>query len=192
MGFLGKLLKLLTGTPSSAPTKKPSSQVSGSIQVPQTRQRPSIPLPKRKSDWQLIRQIVDANEVTTLHHFTDRANLESIKRNGGLYSWSYCERNGVRISRPGGNQLSRSLDNRRDIGDYVRLSFVNNTPMLYIARRDGRILSPVILEIDPDVIYWETTLFSDGNATANRSCIGGNLADFQRICFDILIGRPRC
>ncbi len=58
--------------------------------------------------------------------------------------------------------------------------------MFYIARRDGRLKNPRILEIDPEVIFWEETLFSDGNATANRALVGGSLSDFRNIRFDIL------
>ena len=35
------------------------------------------------------------------------------------------------------------------------------------------------------MIYWEETLFSDENATANSVIIGGGLDDFKRINFEL-------
>ncbi|WP_126146999.1 DarT ssDNA thymidine ADP-ribosyltransferase family protein [Synechococcus elongatus] len=140
----------------------------------------------RKSDWRNLEQLIQTNKITTLYHFTDQENLDSIRRRGGLYSWEYCENNQILIPRPGGNTLSRDLDRRRSLENYVRLSFAKHTPMFYIARRDGRLKNPRILEIDPEVIFWEETLFSDGNATANRALVGGSLSDFRNIRFDIL------
>lgn len=55
--------------------------------------------------------------------------------------------------------------------------------MLYVAQREGRINNPVFLEVSPEVIYLEDTLFSDENATANSVIIGCGLDDFKRINF---------
>ena len=140
----------------------------------------------RKRKWRQIKKIVDSERIKKLYHFTDQDNLPSIRINGGLYSWSHCESNDINIARPGGNQVSRSLDRGNGLEDYVRLSFVKKPPMYYVAKREGRIRNPVILEVSPEVILWELTLFSDGNATANRARIGGELEDFRRIRFDIL------
>ena len=38
-------------------------------------------------------RVMKLNNVEKLYHFTDRENLESIKKNGGLYSWDFCEKN---------------------------------------------------------------------------------------------------
>lgn len=140
----------------------------------------------RKKEWRQLKKAIESESIRVLYHFTDQANLSSILCSGGLYSWSHCERNGIRISRPGGNQASRRLDRQRGLEDYVRLSFVKEPPMYHVAKRDGRIQNPVILEVRPEVILWEQTKFSDGNATANRARIGGKLEDFRQIRFDIL------
>ena len=58
-----------------------------------------------------------------MYHFTDRANIPSIKKHGGPYSWYTCEQKSIEIKMPGGNQLSRDLDLRYNLHDYVRLSF---------------------------------------------------------------------
>lgn len=138
---------------------------------------------KYKNNWENFRAIVNKNNITCLYHFTDRENIPSIIRYGGLYSWYTCEQKSIEIPKPGGNQLARYLDLRHNLQDYVRLSFNKRQPMLYVAQRDGRINNPVFLEISPEVIYWEETLFSDKNATANSVVIGCGLDDFKRINF---------
>ncbi len=104
-----------------------------------------------------------------LYHFTDKRNIESIKSLGGLYSWRYMETNGFHIPKPGGNELSRSLDTRfSDWSDYVRLSFCSHHPMMNRLERNGYDL--VTLKIDSDIIS-ETSYISDINATSNYADI---------------------
>lgn len=136
-----------------------------------------------KSNWRIYEEIVNQNNITCLYHFTDIANIPSIKRNGGLYSWYSCGQKGIKIPVPGGSKLSRELDLKCNLHDYVRLSFNKRHPMLYVAQRDGRITNPIFLEISPEVIYWEETLFSNENAASNSAIIGGRLYDFKRINF---------
>ncbi|NQT62617.1 MAG: DUF4433 domain-containing protein [Candidatus Marinimicrobia bacterium] len=134
--------------------------------------------------------ILQANRISHLFHFTDRSNIPYIKHHGGLFSWGKLQSMNVTPPRPGGDQLSRQLDQRRHHQDYVRLCFHPNQPMRYIAMRDGRIADAVTLKIDPDLILWESTLFSNVNATANYANIGGTLSDFQKISFDLFrVGR---
>lgn len=149
------------------------------------RQRKAAAFPRR-ANWPEFEKVLTDHGIRHLYHFTDRANLESIKRHGGLYSWSHCEQNGIRISRPGGNVLSRNLDTRGGLEDYVRLSFHHDPLMLFVAKRDGRITDPVMLQVDPEVVYWETTKFCDGNATANIAHTGGTLDDLRRVRFDVI------
>ncbi len=138
--------------------------------------------PKLKTNWREFQAILKANHITCLYHFTDSRNIPSIIEYGGLYSWQYCESNGIAIPCAGGNLLSRRLDVRYSLQDYVRLNFNPNPPMLYVAEH---IQNPVILEVDPSVIYWATTKFSDINATDNMASIGDGLDDFQRIRFNV-------
>ena len=140
---------------------------------------------EKKSNWQEFKAVLDEHKIVKLYHFTDRDNLESIIKNGGLYSWMDCERKGIKITKPGGGDLSRQLDSARNLEDYVRVSFTTQHPMMYVAMKDGRISNPVILEIDPDVIFWKGTCYSNLNATKHtiRPNIGESLADFKQIHF---------
>lgn len=63
----------------------------------------------KKSNWQDYAQVLQEKGVTNFFHFTDRANIASIKNNGGLYSWKYCDKNNISIPVSGGNTLSRNV-----------------------------------------------------------------------------------
>ena len=137
----------------------------------------------KKSNWLEFKEILDQHRITKLYHFTDRDNLESIIKNGGLYSWMDCNRKGIKISKPGGGDLSRSLDLKDNLQDYVRVSFTREHPMMYVAMKEERISNPLILEIDPEVIYWSETKYADSNATRNDAHVGKGFEDFKCIHF---------
>lgn len=141
---------------------------------------------KKKSNWQEFQSFLQQNRITTLYHFTDKANISSIKERGGLYSWYYCDRNKITIPFAGGNELSRHLDTAQDLADYVRLSFCKEHPMKFIAKQEGRIKDPVILEIKLDVVYFKETRFANMNATKNEHCQGLKLENLKAIHFDII------
>jgi hypothetical protein len=138
---------------------------------------------EKKTNWNEYQSVIKDNRIEKLYHFTDRDNLESIIKNGGLYSWADCESKGIQINKPGGSDSSRSLDMRDNLQNYVRLSFVTQHPMMYVAMNDGRISNPVILEIDPEVIFWKGTKYADRNATKNGAKVGDTIADFNAIHF---------
>lgn len=138
---------------------------------------------EKKSNWLEFKAILDQHKITKLYHFTDRDNLESIIKNGGLYSWMDCNRKGIKISKPGGGDLSRSLDLKDNLQDYVRVSFTREHPMMYVAMKEERISNPLILEIDPEVIYWSETKYADSNATRNDAHVGKGFEDFKCIHF---------
>ena len=99
----------------------------------------------KKNNWQEFKAILDQHKIVKLYHFTDRDNLESIIKNGGLYSWGDCEDKGIKIAKPGGGLLSRELDAKDRLQHYVRVSFTAQHPMMYVAMQDGRLSNPVIL-----------------------------------------------
>lgn len=132
-----------------------------------------------KTNHIAIRNHLSANNIRYLYHFTDRRNLDSIRRNGGLYSWQYCDTHNIEIPYAGGDSTSRSLDCRYDLEDYVRLSFCDDHPMTYRLSQNGYDL--VLLKIKVEVAELETTLFSDMNATDNNCRYGSTLADLQRV-----------
>lgn len=152
----------------------------------QERQRLMALSSEMKDDWKIILNVLQENGIKYLYHFTDKSNIPSIKRYGGLLSWYYCKTQGIRISRPGGGDVSRQLDESRNLQDYVRLSFTKEHPMKYIAIKDGRIQNPVNLIIDIKAACIKSTLYSNKNATIKREPvnIGSTIDDLKQIHFE--------
>lgn len=150
------------------------------------KQRLELLSSEQKENWADFKQVLINNGIQYLYHFTDRRNIPSIKRNGGLLSWNYCVQHKIDIPSPGGGDLSRQLDISRNLQDYVRLSFTTQHPMMYVAMKDGRIDDPVILKIDPSVVYLKHTKYSNMNANIKRLApnIGISLEDFKKIHFN--------
>ena len=138
---------------------------------------------KRRKDYLKFKEILDQYQIKKFYHFTDRANIESIVKSGGLYSWGDCIKKGIYVVRPGGSELSRNLDRQENLQDYTRISLCKRHPMMYYAMNDGRIANPVILEIDTDILYQEGNIFSDKNAVRADANKGSSFSDFENLHF---------
>jgi hypothetical protein len=114
-------------------------------------------------------QLLISNGVKTLYHFTDRSCIPSI-REFGLQSWVALDKKGIK-GRRGSSALSRTLDQKKDLGDFVRLSFTPRHPMMYQALSERRIRNAVVLEIDLNVVLHSETLYSDRNAAAAAAVV---------------------
>lgn len=132
-----------------------------------------------KKNWEDIREYLRWNGVSCLYHFTDRSNIQSIKKHGGLFSWKYSEEHGISIPRAGGSELGRKLDERYNLEDYVRLSFCDDHPMAYRLKQEGYNL--VLLKINVRVAWLQDTLFSDMNATDSAHHHGGTIEDLKLV-----------
>ena len=132
-----------------------------------------------KPNASAIQQYLHNAGVSYFYHFTDRRNLASIRKCGGLFSWKYCEQHSIIIPYTGGSDFSRSLDRSHGLADYVRLSFCDDHPMAFRLKQNDYDL--VLLKIKVDVASIDTTLFSDMNATDSNHHHGGSLEDLQRV-----------
>lgn len=126
-----------------------------------------------------IKNYIKENNIRYLYHFTDIRNIKSIIAHGGLFSWYSAPQNGVDIINPGGDTLSRSLDKRSNLEDYVRLSFTKWHPMMHKKEQEGANI--VVLKIHPSVAILHNTLFSNMNATSNMCSVGADLKALKRI-----------
>ena len=133
----------------------------------------------QKSDWLQFREYLESCHIGCFFHFTDISNLKSIIDNGGLYSWKYCAENNINIPKAGGGNLSRELDTRYNLEDYIRLSFCADHPMTDRLKQSGYNL--VLLLIKIDVAWFEETLFSDMNATDDLHHHGSLLEDLKKV-----------
>jgi hypothetical protein len=104
-----------------------------------------------------------------LFHFTDPKNIPSIKKYG-LLSWEQLLNRKIEHY-PASNELSRNLDRRYNLENYVRLSLNQNHPMFSAAIYYKRVESLIWLKINPNVIDLSGTLFSNTNATCNKVII---------------------
>ena len=134
---------------------------------------------RTKGDANKILQYLRMKGITRFYHFTDRQNLIRIKQLGGLYSWYYCEQNGIEIPNPGGDYDSRRYDIRHGLQDYVRLSFCDDHPMAWRKHKEGSSL--LLLYIDINVATFKDTLFTDRNAASSSFACGGNYDDLMKI-----------
>lgn len=104
-----------------------------------------------------------------LYHFTDESNVASIQK-FGLLSWPELRKRRI-PHRPNSNDLSRNLDKRKGLQDYVRLALSPDHPMAFKALSEKRISKVVWLEITDEVVDLPGVLFSDTNAAANHACV---------------------
>ncbi len=123
-----------------------------------------------------------------LYHFTDKLNIKNIKQYGGLYSWDFLEKNNIDFN-PGSNSRSQNTDSDKGLVDYVRLGLNDNLPMAHRAKAEGRIHNLKWLRIDPIVLLFEGTLFSDINANSYGANYGETIEHLMNIKFDIAQSR---
>lgn len=134
---------------------------------------------RKKDNAEEIINYLRIKGVRYFYHFTDENNLQSIKKYGGLYSWHYLKHNDIKIPNSGGDSLSKQLDMKYGLQDYVRLSFCDDHPMAYRLRQSGARL--VLLKIRIDVAGFRETKFSDINATDAGHHHGGEYEDLRRV-----------
>lgn len=127
--------------------------------------------------------------IASLYHFTDLRNLPLIRQLGGLYSLEKLTEMGVKIPNPGGNDWSHEADAAKGMDRFVHLCFKANHPMEFCAREAGRIGASIFLQIHPEVLSWEGTMFSDG--VANKSGVGiHSMEDAKKLIdFEVLYRR---
>jgi len=122
--------------------------------LPQSARRPNI-------------KVLRDNGIVKLYHFTDLSNLSSIRANG-LLSWVKIEdmKIGAMMN---SSPMSRELDARKNLSNFVRLSLCKKHPMMFIALKEGRISRPVVLEIKLEIVSREGVLFCASNAAASSA-----------------------
>ena len=127
--------------------------------------------------------------ITSIWHFTDMSNLESIKKYGVL-SLRNLIYNRIDVSCYGANELSHQLDMSKGLDQFVHLSFIKEHPMQYVKTRNREIPNPVWLEIDAAVLFKQRSVFSDKVANKNGAKIYGNIHDLAKyIDLDVLWSR---
>ena len=107
-----------------------------------------------------MKTIIEKYNFDGVWHFTDKSNLKSISQNEGLLSLGELERKGIDIPSPGGSEWSHDADKMKGLHEYVHLAFVDDHPMLFIAKQDERIKEPIWLKIKSEIILGHDVLFT--------------------------------
>ena len=137
-----------------------------------------------------MKAIIEKYGISQIWHFTDRSNLDSIRKHG-LLSFAEAKRRGIEIPCPGGNDWSRDLDKRKGLDEYVNLSFVDDHPMLYWAhQKEKRILDPVWIGIDPSIMLGGDVQFCVGIANKTDMPRLDASEAKTKIDFEVLFPRP--
>lgn len=136
-----------------------------------------------KSDFSEIFEILKRNNITKFYHFTDKNNIESIKRYG-LLSADELHKKGIR-PKYASSERSRYYDKEMGISDYVRLSLVKGHPMMY-SSMTATGLTPIILEINPIIALMPNVYFANTNTLAKDAQIGSTATDLTKLDFTII------
>lgn len=136
-------------------------------------------IPIDKVDEKQIRKYLADNGISHLYHFTERENIESIKRNGGICSLQYCLLNAIEVSTKGDMTLLRDTDASFYLEDYARLSFCERHPLIKKRQEAGADL--VLLKVKLDVAWKYDTLFSDRDAASKYHHHGSTIEDLKKI-----------
>lgn len=133
-----------------------------------------------------MQSIIKKYKFDGVWHFTDKSNLDLIIKNQGLHSLGSLKRKGIAIPAPGGNQWSHDADELKGVQDYVHLAFLDDHPMLYTAKLDGRIKEPIWLKIDASILLSPEVRFTSD--VSNKTGVQILTPDeaLQSIDFDVL------
>ena len=116
---------------------------------------------------QLIWKIKKSTQHRYLYHFTDEANIPSIRAKGILSKQRMWSRRMWPPSATGGNKLSHDLDARYGIDEYVSLCMTKDHKMSFVAKKNGRLPNLRHLAILPEVLRIAGTRIAFGIANSN-------------------------
>jgi hypothetical protein len=136
-----------------------------------------------------MQAILTRYRIDAVWHFTDRSNLALIQEHQGLLSLAESRRRGIKVPIPGGNDWSHDADAIKGVHEYVHLAFLDDHPMLFVAKKESRITDPVWLKIDASILLEEGTRFT--NDVSNKSGVEILTPDVARdmIDFEVLFTR---
>jgi len=138
-----------------------------------------IDVARKKTEYNYLDSILNDAGIEYFYHYTAKSNLPSIRENGGLYSWQYCQSHKLNVPIPGGSKETHALDEKYGLLNYVRLSICKDYPMAYVKKQQG--IEVVVLKIRKDVALAQETLFSDINAIDSNHIHGGEIQHFKNI-----------
>ncbi len=64
-----------------------------------------------------------------------------------MFSFREAERRGIEIPSSGGNDWSHDADRIKEVDEYVHLAFVDDHPMLFLAKKEHKYQNPFGLKL---------------------------------------------
>ena len=124
----------------------------------------------QKMDTKGFVQLIKQTELQPpyFYHFTDEANLDSIKSHG-ILSTDERKSKGIEPKFRGGNVVSFDADDKNEITDFVSLCFTESHPLCFLAHKDDRLPNPRYLKICPEILLSDGVMFADGVANKNET-----------------------
>lgn len=135
--------------------------------------------PSYKSNREEIRSYLQSNGIKYLYHFTEKNRIDSIIKYGGLLSFKRCLDEGITMPVREDMALTRDIDAKMELEDFVRTSFCSCLPKIKQRQAEGAEL--VLLKIDLEVALFDDTLYTDVEATQNNLKYGGDMDDLRRV-----------
>ena len=136
-----------------------------------------------------MRSVLEKYSIDHVWHFTDQANIELIVKHQGILSLAELKRSNIEIPVPGGNEWSHDADKRKGVDEFVHLAFVDDHPMLYAAKQQGRIVNPLWLKIEASVLLQDGVRFCAGVSNKTGVAILDAEEAEEAIDFDVLFTR---
>lgn len=122
------------------------------------------------------------NGIAYLYHFTSKANLKSISKNGGLYARAYHSKLGITVKDSVPEDKLAKNNSVINFSEYISLSICKEH---YMAREQFEAgVNVCILKIRTDVVEYYNTYFTDRDTSNERYRIGNEYQDTEYINFD--------
>lgn len=132
-----------------------------------------------KKDYKAIQEYLEENGIKYFYHFTEISRIESIIKYGGILSYQHCLENNIVIPVTNDMAKTRDIDAEKGLADYARLSFCKRLPKIDVRRETYKDL--VLLKISTEVALFDSTEFSDMEATRDEMSHGPGYTDLKKV-----------
>lgn len=134
-----------------------------------------------------LRKVLKKHNIDAVWHFTPRENWETIEKQG-----LWCTASLIAAGQEPkylSSEGSRTADSRTGLDRFVHLCFVRDSPMLFVAVKEQRVVAPIWVKIDVEVLFDPSVQFTSGYAHANDAVRLSHAEAAEAIDFGLLASR---